>query len=160
MREKLDLLWDDNPIDITDEANFIWPKLRNAAGNKKNELSLEDRIKITNHYSDFEENELCKIFDNEEFMYKEYTFYQLLQKSYAITHERIEAMVQSGSLSSIYDVNKVFKLENSEKVLKLSDKEKKILEKNLKNKTEYKILIKMLKKYVSEVTYIQTVQSV
>ena len=60
-------------------------------------------------------------------------------------------MIQSGALSSIYDENKVFELENSEK--ELTDKEQKTLEKNLKNKAQYEELLKTLREYISEVKY-------
>ena len=107
------------------DASNIYHKLRKAVGNKKNELSPEDRVKITKLYTDFEENELCKIFNNEDFLYSEYSVYQPLQKSYEITEERIGEMIQSGVLSSFYDENKVFELENSDK--ELNDKDKKTL---------------------------------
>lgn len=133
------------------DASNIYHKLRKAVGNKKNELSPDDRIKITKLYTDFEENDLCKIFSNEDFLYREYSVYQPLQKSYEITEQRIEEMIQSGALSSIYDENKVFELENSEK--ELTDKEQKTLEKNLKNKAQYEELLKTLREYISEVKY-------
>ena len=133
------------------DASNIYHKLRKAVGNKKNELSPDDRIKITKLYTDFEENDLCKIFSNEDFLYREYSVYQPLQKSYEITEQRIEEMIQSGALSSIYDENKVFELENSEK--ELTDKEQKTLEKNLKNKAQYEELLKKLREYISEVKY-------
>ena len=39
-----------------------------------------------------EENEFCKIYPNEEFIYREYVVMQPLQRSYTITAERIESM--------------------------------------------------------------------
>ena len=75
-------------IQLIDASN-IYHKLRKALGNKKNEITPEDRSKITHLYADFKENELCKIYKNEEFMYREYTVMQPLQRSYAITIERI-----------------------------------------------------------------------
>lgn len=133
------------------DASNIYHKLRKAVGNKKNELSPDDRIKITKLYTDFEENDLCKIFNNEDFLYREYFVYQPLQKSYEITEQRIEEMIQSGALSSIYDENKVFELENLEK--ELTDKEQKTLEKYLKNKAQYEELLRTLREYISEVKY-------
>ena len=130
------------------DASNIYHKLRKAVGNKKNELSPEDRVKITKLYTDFEENELCKIFNNEDFLYREYSVYQPLQKSYEITEERIEEMIQSGVLSSFYDENKVFELENSDK--ELSDKDKKTLDKFLKNKPAFEKLIETLKANISD----------
>ena len=41
---------------------------------------------------------------------------QQLQRSYAITEERIETMLSKGSLSSLYDKAKVAEMENSEEL--------------------------------------------
>ena len=135
------------------DASNIYHKLRKAVGNKKNELTPEDRVKITKLYTDFEENDLCKIFNNEDFLYREYSVYQPLQKSYEITEERIEEMIQSGCLSNFYDENKVFELENSDK--ELSDKEKKTLDKFLKNKATYEKLLETLKNNVSDKKWLE-----
>ena len=93
------------------DASSICHKLRKPLGNKKNELLPEDRQRICDLYTAFEENEYCKIFPNTEFIYREYTVMQPLQRSYSITDESIEAMTRSGALSSIYDPAKVAELE-------------------------------------------------
>ena len=85
------------------DASNIYHKLRKPLGNKKNEFTPDDRKQITELYTNFEENELCQIYDNEDFMYREYTVMQPLQRSYGITEERIEAMVSGGTLNSLYD---------------------------------------------------------
>ena len=93
------------------DASGICHKLRKPLGNKKNEFSPEDRATITKLYADFEENELVKIYDNEEFIYREYAVMQPLQRSYSITDESISAMLQSGALKSLWDDAKVAELE-------------------------------------------------
>ena len=93
------------------DASSICHKLRKPLGNKKNEFLPEDRQRICDLYTAFEENEYCKIFPNTEFIYREYTVMQPLQRSYSITDESIEAMTRSGALSSIYDPAKVAELE-------------------------------------------------
>ena len=106
------------------DASQIYHKLRKGLGCKKNELTPEDRKKITDLYTGFNEKDpsgLVKIFDNTEFIYREYTVMQPLQRSYGITRERIDAMIKNGFLSFIYDENKVLELENSEE----TDPEKK-----------------------------------
>ena len=50
---------------------------------------------------------------------------QPLQRSYAITEERIETMLSKGSLSALYDQSKVDELENAEE---LTGKDQKTLE--------------------------------
>lgn len=137
-------------IQLINAAN-IYHKLRKAAGNKKNEIKPEDRKKIAHLYADFVENKYCKIYKNEEFLYKEYTVMQPLQRSYAITEERIEQMLAKGSLSSIYDEGKVFEFEN--KLEALNDKEKKKLEDFYKNKPTYDKILETLRANLNDKIY-------
>lgn len=85
-------------VQLIDASSFCH-KLRRSLGSKRNEISPEDRAAITKLYADFEPGEFCRIYRNEEFMYREYTVMQPLQRSYAITPERIEAMFSKGALS-------------------------------------------------------------
>lgn len=137
-------------IQLINAAN-IYHKLRKAAGNKKNEIKPEDRKKIAHLYADFVENKYCKIYKNEEFLYKEYTVMQPLQRSYAITEERIEQMLAKGSLSSVYDEGKVFEFEN--KLEPLTDKEKKKLEDFYKNKPTYDKILETLRANLNDKVY-------
>lgn len=76
-------------IQFIDASNIFHP-LRKAVGNKRREFTAEDRDKIVHLYADFKENELSQIHRNTEFVYREYTVMQPLQRSYAITEERIQ----------------------------------------------------------------------
>ena len=93
------------------DATQIFHKLRKPLGNKKNEFSPEDRAEITRLYADFAENELSKIYDHTEFIYREYTVMQPLQRSYGFTAERIENMLQAGALKSLWNDAKVAEIE-------------------------------------------------
>lgn len=134
------------------DASQIFHKLRKALGDKKNEISPEDRSLITKLYADFSENEYCRIFRNEEFIYREFVIMQPLQRSYAITDKRIDGMISGGSLSSIYDEAKVNELENSEE--QLSGKELKKLENFQNSKPLYDLILQTLRSAVSEVVYL------
>ncbi len=137
-------------IQLIDASN-IYHKLRKALGNKRNEITPEDRVQITKLYSDFKENEYSKIYKNEEFIYREYTIMQPLQRSYAITKERIQAMLSSGVLSNFYDESKVVELENAEE---LSGKDKKKLEMYYANKPVFEAILQALDGNISEKKYI------
>ena len=143
-------------IQLIDASN-ICHKLRKALGKKKNEISPEDRIAITKLYADFEESDLSRIFRNEDFMYKEYAIMQPLQRSYAITEERIQYMLQTGSLSSIYDEAQVNELQDAEE---LSGKDQKKLDDFLNNKPLYDSILEALfaaaspERYMSEKSFI------
>ena len=127
-------------IQLIDASSF-YHKLRKALGDKKNEILAEDRKAITELYSKFEPNEYCKIYKNEEFIYREYAVMQPLQRSYAITTERIERMLMAGSLSGLYDEGKVAEFENAEE---LSGKEQKKLEDYQNNKPVYDAILEAL----------------
>lgn len=132
------------------DASAFFHKLRKALGDKKNDISLEDRKAITKLYADFVENEYCKIYANEEFIYREYVVMQPLQRSYAITDERIEAMLSKGALSSLYDEAKVNELENAEE---LTGKDQKKLEVMQNNQPVYEAIISALRAAVSDDVY-------
>lgn len=132
------------------DASSFFHKLRRGLGDKKNEISPEDRAAVTRIYSDFEEGEFCKIFSNEEFMYREYVVMQPLQRSYSITEDSIEQMIQNGALSSIYDSAKVEELESAEE---LTGKDKNKLENYIENKPVYDAIIAALKTAVSDTIY-------
>lgn len=133
------------------DASQIYHKLRKALGDKKNEITPEDRTAITRIYADFVENDCCKIYRNEEFIYREYVVMQPLQRSYAITNDRIEAMIAQGSLSSLYDEAKVNELVDAEE---LSGKDQKKLESFQENKPVYDAIIDVLQRSTSEVVYL------
>lgn len=137
------------------DASGIYHKLRKSLGNKRNEITPEDRKKITELYANFEENELCQIYDNEEFMYREYVVKQPLQRSYAIDDERIENLVVSGALNTVYDEAKVNELENSEE--ELSTKEEKTLEKLKAGKPLYDSIMETLKANTGKKKYMEPV---
>lgn len=140
-------------IQLIDASSFFH-KLRKALGDKKNEISPEDRTAITKMYADFEENEYSKIYNNTEFIYREYIVMQPLQRSYAINDERINALLSSGGLASLYDQAKVEELENSGE---LSGKEMKKLEAMQNNKALFDAIINALKRSISDDVYLSPV---
>ena len=54
-------------------ANSLYEKRRKALGNKRNDISEEQIAEITKIYGDFIENDISKIFNNEEFGYAKIT---------------------------------------------------------------------------------------
>lgn len=132
------------------DASHIYHKLRKALGDKKNEITPSDRSEITKLYAEFADDEYSKIYDNEEFIYREYIVMQPLQRSYGITEERIEGMLSKGSLSSLYDEVKVSELEEAEE---LTGKEAKKLKNFQNNKPVYDGIIEALQNAVSDSVY-------
>ena len=129
------------------DATSICHKLRKALGNKSNEITKEDREQITKLYNDFTPGELVKIFENEDFMYREYAVMQPLQRSYGFSKERIERMLSKDALKSIYNEAKVFELENKE------DQDEKTIaeiEKENKKKPAYDAILTALNNKISD----------
>ena len=77
---------------------------------------------------------------------------QPLQRSYSITEESIENMLQKGALNSIYDEAKVYTLE--EKGVSITAKEEAKLNKFYKNKPVYDSILNALKNSVCEEKYL------
>ena len=132
-------------------AADIYHKLRKALGNKKNEISKDDRKAIVHLYADFVPTENCKIYDNTEFLYREYAVMQPLQRSYAITKERIEQMLVKGALSALYDEAKIAEYENLG--VSIEDKDKRKYEAMLNNKPIYDSILQTLRANVSDKVY-------
>ena len=133
------------------DASGIFHKLRKGLGNKKNEIAPEDRSAITKLYADFQPGELVKIYPNTEFIYREYVVMQPLQRSYAITEDRIQRMLSAGSLSGLYDEGKVNELENMEE---LTGKDAKKLEAYQNNKPVFDAILAALHAAVSDAVYL------
>ena len=133
------------------DASGICHKLRKPLGNKKNEISPEERARIVELYTNFEENDLCKIYPNTEFIYREYAVMQPLQRSYAINDERIEQMLLSGALNSLYDAVKVAEIEQKEEP---TDKELKKAEEYKRNEPVYQQVLAALHAAKSEKVYL------
>ena len=130
------------------DATNIYSKLRKPLGNKKNEFSPENRKQITKLYTDFSENDLSQIHDNNEFIYREYKVMQPLQRNYGITEERIQNMLQNKSVKNFYDETKVTELENSE--TKLNSTNSKKLAKYHNNKAAYDEMLSVLRDHISD----------
>ena len=80
------------------DATGMWEPMRRSLGKKRRFISEEQIEEIVDIYTSFTESDVCRIFPNEEFIYREYSVYQPYQRSFMITDERIDAMV-AGSFS-------------------------------------------------------------
>ncbi|MFW0108645.1 HsdM family class I SAM-dependent methyltransferase [Rothia sp. P7181] len=129
------------------DATGISHKLRKALGNKRNELTPEDRAEITRLYADFAEGENCKIFPATEFMYREYTVMQPFQRSYAINAERLENLRSSNALNGLYDPVKVAEIQAKDDTTITEDRR---ITKFLENEGTYTAILKVLKNAQSE----------
>lgn len=136
------------------DATEIYHPLRKSLGNKRKEFTGEDRTKITELYSNFKENDLSQIYPNEEFIYKEYTVMEPLQRSYAINDERIENLKTSGKLNTFYDRAKHEEiLEKEESALDLTKRDMKNLKKYTENEETFEKIFEILSANKGEKVY-------
>ncbi len=133
------------------DATTMCHKLRKPLGNKKNEIGPAERKAITDLYLQFEENDLCKIYPNTEFIYREYAVMQPLQRSYAINEERIGQMLLSGTLNALYDAAKIAEIDEKEDP---TDKELKKVEEYKANEPRYNKVLAALRAAVSDKVYL------
>lgn len=91
-----------NKVQFIDATNE-YVNLRKSLGQKRRELSEENVSDIVKWYQDYDENSKVKIFDTEEFLYKEYTVMQPLQRRGEITEETIENVRDIQFFTKLYD---------------------------------------------------------
>ena len=132
------------------DASNIYTDLRKPLGNKRRRFAPQDREKIVQLYANFAENDLSQIHDNTDFIYREYTVMQPLQRSYGITKDRIENLLQNKTIKNLYDEAKVQELESEDK---LSAKDQKKLNKYQKNKPVYDKMLEILNNNISDKLY-------
>ena len=71
-------------------ASEYYQSMRKSLGNKRKEITPEQIKEITSLYSNFEESENSKIFDNEDFGYRKVTVERPLKLSFNVNEEAIE----------------------------------------------------------------------
>lgn len=92
------------------DATGMWAKMRRSLGNKRKYITDEQIDQIVSLYTAFEENEHSRILPVKEFLYKEYTVKQPLQRSYQITSERIDALAARKFSDSFHNPAKLEEL--------------------------------------------------
>lgn len=135
---------------INATSSEFYQKMRKSMGNKRKELSDDHIKKITELYSNFKENEYSKIFSNEEFMYREFSVYQPMQRNYQLSQERIQNLIDGNVLSNYYDPDKVEELQLLDPI---PAKEKKELDKHLLHQPLFEQMIEVLQNNVDEKLY-------
>lgn len=80
-------------VQLIDATGFA-TKMRRSLGNKRVEVSEEDRVKIVQTYADMGESDISKVFDNLDFAYWSVTVERPLRLNFACTPERIDRAVE------------------------------------------------------------------
>lgn len=82
-------------------AADLFQKMRRSLGNKRNELSDAHIAEITRIYGEFKECEKSKIFDNDDFGYRQITVERPLRLSFQVTPERIERLKEQTAFQNL-----------------------------------------------------------
>ena len=147
-------------IDATD----IWSPIKRSLGKKRREIIRDQMKLITEVYSDFQEgtrtqwNEKrkhdCKIesriFDRDEFLYKEWAVYQPLQRRGVINAASIEELRTSAYFTSNTNIFNEALLEELEQTNPRDGKDEKQYQKMLRGRNFTTAVIAELKKHESE----------
>jgi type I restriction enzyme M protein len=94
-----------NKVQLIDGRGF-YKKMRKSLGNKRHEISDEDRQKILDIYKRFEEGEHCKIFKTEDFGYRQITIERPLKLNFQVSPERIEKVKSEKSFVNLVEGKK------------------------------------------------------
>ncbi|MEZ5342009.1 MAG: hypothetical protein R2706_11350 [Acidimicrobiales bacterium] len=77
--------------------------MRKSLGEKRKQISDTQIIDIVRLYDDFEQNDRCKIFDNEDFGFLRVTVERPLRQRWEVTDTGIEALRQDKKLAKLDD---------------------------------------------------------
>ena len=105
-------------------AAELYAKMRKSLGSKRNELLPEHAQQVAKIYAAFKPGELCKIFKNDDFAYREVTIERPLRQNYSADESRLARLKESRLLSklSTKDTAKLLAAIVSEVGVKLSNK--------------------------------------
>lgn len=136
-------------VQLIDATNF-GKRLRKGLGDKRNEITPEDIVTITEIYDAFKDSDICKILDNEDFLYRQITIDRPFARNFAINELRIENMTSQSAFSKLYDEDTYNEL--VEKIKKTA-KDKKAIEQLEKGRVLQETILNILNENMSETVY-------
>lgn len=155
-----------------DKVQFInaidmWTPLKRSLGKKRREISKDQITLITEMYADFAEckkTQWCekrkqdcviesRIFDRDEFLYKEWFVYQPLQRRGIINAESIEALRNSAYFTANTNIFNEAKFEELEQTDPRSDADEKAYQKQKKGLAFTQAVIDALTAHASDKEY-------
>ncbi len=148
-------------------ATDMWTPLKRSLGKKRREISKDQLKLITEVYSEFapcKKTQWCekrkhdcliesRIFDREEFLYKEWSVYQPLQRRGIINEASIDALRTSAYFTANTNVFNEAKFEELEQTDPRSSADEKAYQKQIKGKRFTEDVIDVLEKHKSDTVY-------
>lgn len=92
------------------DATGMWEPMRRSLGKKRKFVSDAQTDEIVRLYTSFEEGEHVRILPKEEFLYKEYSVYQPMQRNYRLCPERVEALAEGKFMEGMHNPAKLEEL--------------------------------------------------
>ncbi len=132
------------------DASGFGRRLRKGLGDKRNEITPEDIVKLTEIYDEFKPSDICKILDNEDFLYRQITIERPFARNFMINHLRIENITSQSAFSKLYDEDNYNELVDK---VKKTAKDKKAIEEFEKGKELQERIINILEENISDVAY-------
>jgi len=150
-------------IQLVDASNkFV--KMRKSLGNKRNQLSEEDIEEILDLYCKFDENDVIKVLDNEDFGYTKVTVERPLQLNYEVNEERLENLYAINAFSKLVQSKSKdheLKLKEEQESKELQDEiitSLKTIERQYKNWDEFESKVeKALERFKLTPTFIKNI---
>lgn len=131
----------------------MWKPLRKSLGKKRREIDRDSMLKITELYANFEETPECKIFANEEFMYREYSVWQPLQRRAVLSKEAVEELKNSSLFTANSNIFNVADFEQLEEMNPRSAADEKKYQKYIKGRQFVADVIAILENNTSDTVY-------
>ena len=131
----------------------MWKPLRKSLGKKRREIDRDSMLKITELYANFEETPECKIFTNEEFMYREYSVWQPLQRKAIISEAAVNTLKNSALFTANSNIFNLAEFEQLEEMNPRSAADEKKYQKYLKGRQFVIDVIRILEDNISNEIY-------
>lgn len=128
----------------------MWKPLRKSLGKKRREIDRDSMSYITELYANFEETAESKIFNNEEFMYREYSVWQPLQRKAILNSESIERLRTSVYFTSNSNIFNETDFEQLEEMNPRSSADEKKYKKYIAGKKFVEDVLVILEKNISD----------
>ena len=131
----------------------MWKPLRKSLGKKRREIDKESMKRITEIYSDFTEGPQCKIFSNEEFMYREYSVWQPLQRRAVLDQENVDKLRNSAYFTANSNLFNEAEFEELEEMNPRSADDEKKYKKYVTGKAFIAEVLRILEDNLSDTVY-------
>ena len=131
----------------------MWKPLRKSLGKKRREIDRDSMKKITEIYSEFTEGPQCKIFSNEEFMYREYSVWQPLQRRAVLDQENVDKLRNSAYFTANANLFNEAEFEELEEMNPRSADDEKKYKKYVTGKAFIAEVLRILEDNLSDTVY-------